>query len=49
MFTTPIPEQPVLMLDNPFTEEIVHNIKSKPLLAQPEAISSCPIPWYLGK
>jgi len=37
------------MLDNPISEEIFPNIQSKPLLAQPEAISSRPIICYLGK
>ncbi|KAK4832004.1 hypothetical protein QYF61_020442 [Mycteria americana] len=43
------PGQPVPMLDNPFGEEIFPNIQSKPLLAQLEAISSCPITCYLGE
>ena len=37
------------MLDNSFGEEIFPHIKSKPPLAQLEAISSCPIPCYLGE
>ncbi|KAK4826053.1 hypothetical protein QYF61_004168 [Mycteria americana] len=43
------PGQPVPMLDNPFSEEKFPNIQSKPPLAQLEAISSCPIPCYLGE
>ena len=35
--------------DHPFREEILPNIQSKPSLVQLEAISSCPISWYLGK
>lgn len=31
------------MLDHPFGEEIIHDIKPKPPLAPLEAISSCPI------
>lgn len=34
-------------LDKPFEEEIFPNVQSKPLLAQLEAVSSCPIPCYL--
>ncbi|KAK4831704.1 hypothetical protein QYF61_018756, partial [Mycteria americana] len=41
--------QPVPMLDNPFSEEKIPNIQSKPPLAQLEAISSCPITCYLGE
>ncbi|KAK4826690.1 hypothetical protein QYF61_010699 [Mycteria americana] len=37
------------MLDNTFHEEIFPNIQSKPPLAQPEAISSCPMACYLGE
>lgn len=37
------------MLDNPFAEEIIPGIKSKPLLAQFETIYSCPIAWYQGQ
>lgn len=37
------------MLDNPFPEEMFPNIQSKPLLAKPDAISSCPVACYLGK
>ncbi|KAK4829021.1 hypothetical protein QYF61_001796 [Mycteria americana] len=37
------------MLDNPFREEIVPNIQSKPPLAQLEAIFSRPITCYLGE
>ncbi|KAK4831422.1 hypothetical protein QYF61_017553 [Mycteria americana] len=37
------------MLDNPFSKEIFPNIQSKPPLAQLEAISFCPIAWYLGE
>ena len=37
------------MLDNPFGEEIFPNIQSKPPLAQPEAVSSHPIAFYLGE
>ncbi|KAJ7399053.1 Solute carrier family 35 member F1 [Pitangus sulphuratus] len=37
------------MLDNPFHEEIFPNDQSKPLLAQLEAISSCPISCNLGE
>ncbi|KAK4818611.1 hypothetical protein QYF61_016582 [Mycteria americana] len=43
------PEQPVPMLDNPFSEVKFPNIQSKPPLAQLEAISSCPITCYLGE
>ncbi|KAK4830313.1 hypothetical protein QYF61_009818 [Mycteria americana] len=43
------PGQPVPTLDNPFSEEVVPNIQSKPPLAQLEAISSCPITCYLGE
>ncbi|KAK4832796.1 hypothetical protein QYF61_025664 [Mycteria americana] len=43
------PGQPVPMLDNPFSKEIVPNIQSKPPLVQLEAISSCPITCYLGE
>ena len=42
-------EQPVPVPDSPFTEEIFPNIQSKPPMAQPEAISSCPISCYLGE
>lgn len=35
------------MPDNPFSKEIFPNIKSKPRLAQLEAISSRPIARYL--
>ncbi|KAK4813411.1 hypothetical protein QYF61_004748, partial [Mycteria americana] len=42
--------QPVPMLDNPFNEVKFPNIQSKPPpLAQLEAISSCPMPCYLGE
>ncbi|KAK4822886.1 hypothetical protein QYF61_021105 [Mycteria americana] len=37
------------MLDNPFSEVKFPNIQSKPPLLQLEAISSCPIPCYLGE
>ena len=37
------------MLDNPFGEEIFPNIRSKPPLAQLEAVPSCPITCYLGE
>jgi len=37
------------MLDNPFSEDMFPNSQAKPLLAQPEAVSSLPIPRYLGK
>ncbi|KAK4809371.1 hypothetical protein QYF61_001889 [Mycteria americana] len=37
------------MLENPFSEEKFPHIQSKPPLAQPEAISSCPITCYLGE
>ncbi|KAK4829782.1 LOW QUALITY PROTEIN: hypothetical protein QYF61_006581 [Mycteria americana] len=40
---------PVPMVDNPFSEEIVPNIQSKPPLVQLEAISSCPMACYLGE
>ncbi|KAK4825306.1 LOW QUALITY PROTEIN: hypothetical protein QYF61_026657 [Mycteria americana] len=43
------PGQPVPMLDNPFSEVTFPNIQSKPPLAQLEAISSCPLPCYLGE
>ncbi|KAK4824968.1 hypothetical protein QYF61_021755 [Mycteria americana] len=43
------PGQPVQMLDNPFSEEKLPNIQSKPPLAQLKAISSCPITCYLGE
>ncbi|KAK4833014.1 hypothetical protein QYF61_027116 [Mycteria americana] len=43
------PGQPVPMLDNPLGEEKFPNIQSKPPLAQLEAISSRPIPCYLGE
>ncbi|KAK4817647.1 LOW QUALITY PROTEIN: hypothetical protein QYF61_023237 [Mycteria americana] len=43
------PGQPLPMLHNPFREEIVPHIQSKPLLAQLEAMSSCPITCYLGE
>ncbi|KAK4814531.1 hypothetical protein QYF61_022020 [Mycteria americana] len=43
------PGQPVPMLGNPFSEVKFPNIQSKPPLAQPEAISSCPITCYLGE
>ncbi|KAK4810062.1 hypothetical protein QYF61_007226 [Mycteria americana] len=43
------PEQPVPMLDNPFSEVKFPNIQSKPPLAQLEAISSRPITCYLGE
>ncbi|KAK4814367.1 LOW QUALITY PROTEIN: hypothetical protein QYF61_017780 [Mycteria americana] len=42
-------EQPVPMLDNPFSEVKFPNIQSKPPLVQLEAISSCPITCYLGE
>lgn len=35
------------MSDHSFTTEISPNIQSKPILTQPEAISSCRITWYL--
>ncbi|KAK4832164.1 hypothetical protein QYF61_020944 [Mycteria americana] len=44
-----LPGQPVPMLDNPFSEVKFPNIQSKPPLAQLEAISSHPIPCYLGE
>jgi len=37
------------MIDNPFSEEIFHNIQSKPPLVQLEAVWSCPITCYLGR
>ena len=37
------------MLDNPFGEEIITNIQSKPPLAQLKAISSCPIALLRGR
>ncbi|KAK4819146.1 hypothetical protein QYF61_025826 [Mycteria americana] len=43
------PGQPVPMLDNPFGEVKFPNIQSKPPLAQPETISSCPMTCYLGE
>ncbi|KAK4814156.1 hypothetical protein QYF61_009974 [Mycteria americana] len=43
------PGQPVPILDNPFSEEKSPNIQSKPPLAQLEAISSCPMAYYLGE
>ncbi|KAK4821003.1 hypothetical protein QYF61_010734 [Mycteria americana] len=43
------PGQPGPMLDNPLGEEKFPNIQSKPPLAQLEAISSCPITFYLGE
>ncbi|KAK4817045.1 hypothetical protein QYF61_026353 [Mycteria americana] len=43
------PGQPVPMLHNPFSEVKFPNIRSKPPLAQLEAISSCPITCYLGE
>ena len=49
MVTTPLPGQPVPMLDKPFGEEIFPNIQSKPPLAQLEAVSCCPIACYLGE
>ncbi|KAK4831827.1 LOW QUALITY PROTEIN: hypothetical protein QYF61_019350 [Mycteria americana] len=42
-------EQPVPMLDNPFSEVKFPNIQSKPPLVQLEAISSHPITCYLGE
>ncbi|KAK4828007.1 LOW QUALITY PROTEIN: hypothetical protein QYF61_022784 [Mycteria americana] len=42
-------QEPVLMLDNAFSEVKFPNIQSKPPLVQLEAISSCPITYYLGK
>ncbi|KAK4814157.1 hypothetical protein QYF61_009975 [Mycteria americana] len=41
--------KPVPMLDNPFGEENFPNIQSKPPLVQLEAISSCPMAYYLGQ
>jgi len=35
------------MLNNPFGEEIFLKIQSKPPLVQLQAISSCPIAFYL--
>ncbi|KAK4832461.1 hypothetical protein QYF61_023508 [Mycteria americana] len=43
------PGQPVPMLDNPFSEVKFPNIQSKPPMVQREAISSHPIPCYLGE
>ncbi|KAK4831485.1 hypothetical protein QYF61_017986 [Mycteria americana] len=43
------PGQPLLVLDNPFGEDIFPNIQSKPPLAQLEDISSRPITCYLGE
>ncbi|KAK4823924.1 hypothetical protein QYF61_008310 [Mycteria americana] len=43
------PGQPVPMLDNPFSEVKFPNTQSKPPLVQLEAISSCPITYYLGE
>ncbi|KAK4815740.1 hypothetical protein QYF61_006778 [Mycteria americana] len=43
------PGQPGPMLHNPFSEEKFPNIRSKPPLAQPEAISSHPITCDLGE
>ena len=37
------------MLDNPFGEDIFPNIQSKLPLAQPEAISSHSVAYYLGE
>ena len=37
------------MSDHSFSKEIFPNIKPKSPLAQPEAISSCPIASYLGE
>jgi len=42
------PGQPVPMPDHSFSKEIFPNIKPKPPLTQPEAISSRPIAGYLG-
>ncbi|KAK4830680.1 hypothetical protein QYF61_012849 [Mycteria americana] len=44
----PMLEQPVPMLDNPFSKEIFLNTQSKPPLVQLEAISSRLITCYLG-
>jgi len=49
MVTQPLPWQPVSVLGNPFSEEIFPNIRSKPPLAQLEALSSHPIACYLGE
>ena len=46
MVTQPLPQQPVPMFDNLFSEEIFLNIQSKPPLVQLEAISSYPIACY---
>ncbi|KAK4817635.1 hypothetical protein QYF61_021781 [Mycteria americana] len=43
------PEQPLPMLDDPFSEVKFPNIQSKPPLAQLEAISSRRIACYLGE
>ncbi|KAK4825284.1 LOW QUALITY PROTEIN: hypothetical protein QYF61_026129 [Mycteria americana] len=43
------PGQPFPMLDNPFREVKFPNIQSKPPLVQLEAISSRPIPCYMGE
>jgi len=43
------PGQPVPRLDNPLGEEIFPNTRSKPPLAQLEAVSSRPIACYLEK
>ncbi|KAK4826939.1 hypothetical protein QYF61_012788 [Mycteria americana] len=42
-------ENPLPMLDHPFSKEIFPNTQSKPLLMQLEAISSHPIACYLGE
>lgn len=39
--------QPVPMLDNPYSEEMFPNTKSKPPMDHLEAVSSCPITHLL--
>lgn len=42
------PEQPLPMPDNPLHEEIPPHVQPQLPLAEPEAVSSCPIPCSLG-
>lgn len=43
------PGQSILMSDCPHCEEIIPDIQFKPLLVQPESISSCPPTYHLRK
>lgn len=44
-----LPGQPIPKLDNPFSDEVFSSSQTKPPLAHLEAVSSCPVDFYLGE